>query len=250
MSTKSTRHHVTVISHNKKLGPISVTRSQTTKTCPKSCPLLDGGGCYDQSGNGAIHRRRVDSNEYATLSFPAFLGVIKDKVSRIYRHNEGGDLWSKGNNTETICQVRLQQFVDANVSARKTPIIYTHKSVVSDTRATKKIRQANGEVLKACGAPFALNVSVETPRDVDALLGNGHDAVTIIPHDEKRRVTRTPEGNRVVTCPATYSKVQCANCGSGSPLCTRKNRGYAIGFPAHGASKKKISSLLTIINHD
>ena len=247
MSTKSTRHHVTVISHNKKLGPISVTRSQTTKTCPKSCPLLDGGGCYDQSGNGAIHRRRVDSNEYATLSFPAFLGVIKDKVSRIYRHNEGGDLWSKGNNTETICPTSLQQFVDANVSARKTPILYTHKSVVG-TRATKKIRQANGKVLLQAKAPFALNVSVESMHAVDVLLDNGHDAVTIIPHDEQRRVTRTPKGNRIVTCPATYSKVQCVNCGNGSPLCTRKGRGYAVGFPAHGASKKRVTaSLLKVL---
>ena len=69
-----TRIHITHKSNNKKTGKITVTRV-TTNTCPGSCPLK-GDGCYDEGGNGRIHRDRHDRGEYASMSFDEFLVAI------------------------------------------------------------------------------------------------------------------------------------------------------------------------------
>ena len=236
-----TRHHITRISHNIKTGPMSVVRS-TTETCPNSCPLL-GNGCYDQGGNGNIHRTKVDKGQYKTLDFTDFLKAIRD-LSAIYRHNEGGDLWN-GKTSEHICGDSLKRFSKENKAWRKSAIVYTHKPTVGK-RSHWAIRKANRQAIKDSESTTAINASVESLSEVDEALGHGLDTVCVLPTETTARVTRTPQGNRVVTCPAYYSKTQCIGCGNGEPLCARKNRGYAIGFPAHGAKKKHVS--LNIVN--
>jgi hypothetical protein len=50
----------------------------------------------------------------------------------------------------------------------------------------------------------------------------------------------TPEGRKVAVCPATYQdNVSCATC----QLCQRAKRKVIVGFPAHGASKRKASAI-------
>ena len=233
-----TKHHVTLLSHNVKTGPMTVTRS-TTDTCPKSCPLLDA-GCYDQAGNGGIHRRKVDALAYKTLTIDQFFEAIPD-FSRLYRLNEGGDLWN-GKTTEHISHVLLKRFADINKHWRKTAIVYTHKACVGK-RSHWKIRKSNREAIKNADASHAINVSVESLPEVDQALGYGLDTVTVLPFNTGKGVTLTPKGNRVVTCPATYSETKCFSCGGRKgPLCARKGRDYAIGFPAHGASKKSLTT--------
>lgn len=48
----------------------------------------------------------------------------------------------------------------------------------------------------------------------------------------------------VVRCPAEYNEaVNCGNCGGkDGPLCARRDRGYVIGFTAHGTRKKLAAS--------
>lgn len=239
-------HHVTLLSHNGKTGPITITRTNTT-SCPPSCPAWLV--CYDKQGNGRIHRTNVDSKKYKTLSVLEFFESIR-KFSRVYRHNEGGDLWN-GETREHINADLLSQFVEANAKFRTFPIIYTHKAIVGP-RSTQAIRSHNHKAIVNADAPFAINVSVESLDHVDQALALGHDVVTILPSDVGKGVTRTPNGNRVVTCPATYSDVQCSPkadkpCGSGNPLCLRKGRDYAVGFPIHGALKKKPLRILNQI---
>jgi len=230
-------HHITKISHNGKTGPISVTRTDT-RSCPPSCPLL-GNGCYDQQGNGNIHRSKVDSKKYKTLSVVEVFNQIEN-LSPIYRHNEGGDLWS-GETPEHINADILKEFAAVNRKARRKAIVYTHKPVVG-SRATAEIREHNFSAIVNASADFAINVSVETLADVDQALALGLDCVVVLPAGTGAGVTKTPAGNKIDTCPATYNhKIQCSNCGKGRPLCLRKNRGRATGFPAHGSSKKSIT---------
>ena len=98
-----TRHHITYLSANKKTGPITVTRS-TTETCPDSCPLLkvitpEGeerpGPCYDKHGRGNIHREKHDLGLYKSYSPADFIRLVFT-FTPVFRHNEGGDLWGKG----------------------------------------------------------------------------------------------------------------------------------------------------------
>tara|TARA_R110002051_G_scaffold322396_1_gene412785 strand:+ start:1198 stop:1716 length:519 start_codon:yes stop_codon:yes gene_type:complete len=159
--------------------------------------------------------------------------------TQLYRHNEGGDLWN-GKTSEHICADTLKTFATTNRFYRRTPIVYTHKACVG-SRSHWAIRKKNREAIKDSGASFAINASVESLADVDEALEHGLDCVVVLPASAGKGVTKTPKGNRVVTCPSTYSSIQCISCGNGKPLCTRKGRGYAIGFPAHGTSKRKIT---------
>jgi len=44
----------------------------------------------------------------------------------------------------------------------------------------------------------------------------------------------------IVRCPAEYrDNFSCRDCGAGLPLCARADRGYIIGFTAHGVFKRK-----------
>ena len=54
---------------------------------------------------------------------------------------------------------------------------------------------------------------------------------------------RSVDGALMVRCPAeTIAGFSCADCGNGDPLCARLERTFAVGFTAHGASKKKAAN--------
>ncbi len=65
--------------------------------------------------------------------------------------------------------------------------------------------------------------------------------VTVLPDTVHGNVAlHTPAGRRIVVCPATYREdVTCASC----QLCQRADRKVIVGFPAHGASHKKASTV-------
>lgn len=252
-----TRHHIVVRSSNRKVGKLTVTRT-TTETCPRSCPLL-GQGCYDQGGNGRIHRDKVDRGEYRTASEAEFLADLPNFTS-VFRHNEGGDLWNSRTNSEGISPTKLKRFATACKDSKRTAIIYTHKPLPGQDRYYDEaktlpieysIKKANLRAIKQAKAAFAINASCDSLKELDQVKSaTGLDCVVVLPKDHKPRTIRTKAGNRVITCPATYGKTTCETCGNGSPLCTRKGRGYSIGFPAHGSSAKKISKRLAIVNND
>jgi hypothetical protein len=64
--------------------------------------------------------------------------------------------------------------------------------------------------------------------------------VVVLPADVAgRQPIATPAGRKVVVCPATYrDDVSCASCG----LCARQ-RSAIVGFPAHGAAKRKADAV-------
>ena len=165
---------------------------------------------------------KVDAGKYQTTDFNGFLKAIRD-LSSIYRHNEGGDLWN-GKTSEHVCSDSLKRFAKENKTWRKSAIVYTHKPLVGK-RSHWAIRKANRHAIKDSNSSTAINASVESLSEVDKALELGLDSVCVLPADTPERVTRTPQGNRVVTCPAYYSKTQCISCGNGQPLCARKNRG-------------------------
>lgn len=64
--------------------------------------------------------------------------------------------------------------------------------------------------------------------------------VVVVLSADQTAATVTPQGRKVAICPATISdNVTCATCG----LCALVNRKAIIGFPAHGASKRKASAV-------
>ena len=235
------RTHITWKSSNVKTGPMTVTRT-TSETCPESCPLL-GNGCYDQQGNGAIHRRRVDAEQYTTYTATEFMKEIP-RFTMVWRMNEGGDLWGKG---DTIDGDTLQRFAEAVNDAGNMPIVYTHKPIAGVTsRGDGKVRVANQHALRRAVRAMdgTINISCDTLQEADNAKDRGFDATVVVPHDAEGPIY-TPAGRRVVMCPAQERDITCSTC----KLCAKKRKGI-VGFKAHGGSAKKISKRLKIYGQE
>jgi hypothetical protein len=67
---------------------------------------------------------------------------------------------------------------------------------------------------------------------------------TVLHSDEKRKSFLSPNGNKIVVCPAAIrDDIDCATC----KLCAVPTRKSIVGFPAHGSQKTKVNSTLRIV---
>lgn len=221
------KYHLTPVSSNPKTGPIPVSTSSAA-TCPPTCPFnhRNSGGCYAEQGKLAIHWRHVTAGTRGD-ELADFLSKIKRlPAGQLWRHNQAGDLPGEG---ATIDGRALSRLVAANRGKRG--FTYTHKHTTA--KNLDKIRRANA-------GGFTINLSADTLAHADALKASGAGPVVVVlPADQKTNTT-TPDGHRVVICPATVrSDVSCATCG----LCAIGNRSVIVGFPAHGPGQKKASAV-------
>lgn len=220
------RVQFTRVSSNSKTGPIPVTTSASL-TCPASCPFRTDamGGCYAAGGPLAIIWRKVDEGR-AGLDWPEFLAQVRKlPKGQLWRHNQAGDLPGEG---DTIDAAALASLVKAN--AGRNGFTYTHKPMTSPA-AREAIASANRE-------GFTVNLSANDLAHADSLAALGIAPVAVVLPADQMRATKTPEGRPVAICPAVLSdNVSCATCG----LCAIASRKAIIGFPAHGASKRKAS---------
>jgi hypothetical protein len=219
--------HITLKSRNVKVGPIPVSTT-TRESCPPNCGMY-AKGCYAAGGPLAIHWRKVSEgyvgNDWA--SFVQTIATLPD--GQAWRHNQAGDLPGAGNDIDSG---KLADLVDANRG--KMGWTYTHKPMDNE-----KNRQA---VDHANSNGFAINLSADTLAQADKLasLAIGPVVVVLDAVDGQKADTVTPEGRKVVTCPATYrDNVNCSSC----LLCARINRTVIVGFPAHGTFKKAAAAV-------
>ncbi len=221
------RAHLSMKSRNEKTGPIPVSTSEK-KTCPDTCPLK-GGPCYAESGPLRMFWDKVSDGRAGVL-WPAFVEQIAAiKPGALWRHNQSGDLCGDGLH---IDREALWDLVAAN--AGKRGFTYTHYNP-----ALGRNGQAIAEANKG---GFTINLSGNDLRHADYLAGFGIGPVTVIlPMDAAKNETlKTPQGRKVVPCPATYrDDVTCQTCG----LCAIAARDFIIGFPAHGKSKRKAEAI-------
>jgi len=175
-----------------------------------------------------LHWNKVAERGCDWSSFCAQVAALPE--GQLWRHNAAGDLPGENNQLDTDA---LRALVEAN-QGRKG-FTYTHKPLTREIRAA--IADAN---LRG----FTVNVSCDSLEAVDSL-GLALPTVVVLPElakgEREPRVSRTPAGHRVVTCPAQYRETNCAECG----LCQRSDRQYAIGFRAHGYAHKKVSAIAT-----
>lgn len=214
-------------SRNAKTGPIFVSTSSAA-TCPTTCPFNNAnkGGCYADSGPLAMHWRKVTKGERGG-TFEALL----DKIARLpkgqlWRHNQAGDLAGLGDMLDIEA---LSLLVRAN-RGRKG-FTYTHKPLTTQAERDA-IRDANK-------GGFTVNLSANNLAHADRLADLGIAPVAVVlPSDATSNMT-TPQGRKVVVCPATQrDDVSCATCG----LCALQ-RDAIVGFPAHGTSKRKADAI-------
>lgn len=198
-------------STNRKIGPMPAVIAPKS-TCPSTCGML-GRGCYAEHGPLAMHWKRVNDGVAASLlDFDGLCAKIRDLPKRIkWRYGTAGDL-----------PPDLPALVAAN--AGREVIAYTHGRDFPAYRA-------------AGAAGFHINLSADSPADVDALPLD-MSVVCVLPADA-RRPSYTPAGRPIAVCPAAYSdRVSCSTCN----LCSRpRKHGTVIGFPAHGTRKRMVS---------
>ena len=92
---------------------------------------------------------------------------------------------------------------------------------------------------------FTINVSRETYSEADEAISYGVAPVVVLQEIDAPKISFTPQGNKVVTCPATYREdVTCQSC----ELCYNISRRVIVGFPAHGTSKRRVINIIKAKN--
>lgn len=222
-----TGHRYTFVtqSSNRKTGPIPVTYT-SRGSCPDSCPLKVS-GCYANGGPVGIHWHKLNRNKSTTaIGLQALTESIAQLPrGQLWRHNVAGDLPGKG---ETIDTAALAAIVRANKG--RHGFTFTHKPLTPVN--VDAIREANRK-------GFTVNLSANGISDVDDKLSHGLPVVTLLPFNAPK-VSETPQGHKIVQCPAeTSSRVTCASCG----LCARSDRSYVIGFKPKGSAKRRVDKI-------
>ena len=218
--------HLTMKSRNVKTGPIPVSTT-AAQSCPTACPFNSGGGCYAASGPLALHWKKVSDNR-AGDTMAVFLDKIRAlPAGQLWRHNQAGDLAGAG---DTLDVNALNALVSANEGKRG--FTYTHKPLA------KRFEQL--AIARANKRGFTINLSANNAAQADALADMKiAPVVCVLPADASEN-TKTPAGRKIVVCPATIrDDISCATC----KLCAVAKRDFIVGFPAHGASKRKADAV-------
>jgi len=219
------KYRFTRKSGNVKTGPIPVTTTER-KSCPSICPLRDA-GCYGDGGPiRNVWNQTATTHGISLTELCKEIAALQD--GQLWRHNQVGDL---PHNKQVIDAKAVAAIIRANHGKRG--FTYTHHDMS---------KRLNRIVIGGCNVNgFTVNLSANNLTHADSLMGLGiGPVVTILPIEPKPEDLITPNGHRVIICPAvTGATDNCASC----KLCAEPGRKTIIGFPAHGMRKRKASEL-------
>lgn len=214
-------------SSNSKTGPIPVTTTERA-SCPDSCPLAGDGGCYAESGYYTRLNWDAVSSGKRGMDWPDFIDTIDSLPDgTLWRHNISGDLPGANDLLDNEKVMEL-----AMAASHTNGFTYSHYP----------LNRHNLQLFKKINAlGFTVNLSANNLAQAVEYSKSGLPVVTVAPIDHGPK-TRTIEGVKVVTCPATYrDNVSCATC----KLCSIRDRGFVIAFPAHGSRAKSADIIAT-----
>lgn len=178
-------------------------------SCPASCPLRGGGGCFAETGPVANAWTITEGKRSFALQRKrsgATGELDRDRCLSLAAACQGLSAWT-----------------------------YTHHTGPGSFAVAQE--------MTAMG--LTVNASANGLHEVDALADASRLPVVTVAPAAFRGSTVTAGGRRVVQCPATVegSKVTCAGtvaCGGDrGPLCARADRSIVIAFPAHGRRSAK-----------
>ena len=218
--------YLTMSSENAKTGNIPQSYSLSS-TCPVTC-VLRGAGCYGENFMTGRLWTRLDKGLIGA-SWEEFLTKIrKIEAGRLWRHNVVGDLAGDG---VRIDGLKLAELTKAN-RGRKG-FTFTHYPLDSPENL-EAVQEANARGL-------TINLSADTLQEADRKVNYGvAPVVVIIPSDPALWPSQTPEGRRIVVCPATTHGKTCLECR----LCYNHAPDRVIvAFPSHGTRKKLVDRI-------
>jgi hypothetical protein len=217
-------YHLTPMSSNSKMGVGVAVSTQDKKTCPDSCPLK-ANGCYANGGPLLRHWNEVSKGNRGK-DWNGFISDVESlPVGWKLRYSQAGDL--PGEN-ELIDFEKLSQLSNAVKKRKLVAWTYTHKPLNEKNLIAIKKANNNG---------FTINASADNLKEADLFKNQGIPVVVVLPKDSPDTVL-TPDGNKVVVCPAQRNeKSNCSNC----LLCQKSNRSVIVGFKAHGNGRNKVT---------
>lgn len=191
-----------------------------------NCALKDG-GCYALSGAIAkyavVHIDEARESGFDRSIAAALAG--RHRRARAVRMTAIGDVAA----TPGLVSRALDDVARVHEAGLEV-IGYTHGWRLSWARSLRS----------------SLRASCDDLADADDAVAAGWAAAVVLPADTdaRDRSIRTPEGHRVIVCPAYVKpsfgrpKVTCNTCR----LCVVGRTSAVIGFPAHGAEKQAAST--------
>lgn len=234
------KYALTKESANVKTGNIPVSIS-SKYTCPTDCAFYhkpindDVGGCYGANGHLNIHWNAVTSGTRG-VEFDQFCYQVEAlPKNQLWRYGVAGDLPGLGNRIDKHQMVKLVKAND-----HRDVIAYSHK--YNSPENIKLLRYANDN-------GFTVNLSANNLKHADLLSAYDMPVVVALPirNEDDPKVFYTPNGSKVLVCPAvTSERVTCKTCG----LCAKRDRfdqktgkRLIVGFPAHGNKKALVSRI-------
>jgi len=225
---------VTAQSSNRKLRGTAVTTTSRS-TCPDSCIFKGNGSeCYAEGWPLKLHWDKVDSGERG-VGFTEYIKQLRAlPFGTMIRGQQAGDM--PGNGIDTLDHDKCIDVAKAMTHKKKTAWTYCAYLLKKNVETFRAVLDLG----------FAMNSSCYSLDDVDEAMDAGVPATMVWKSTFKGRNQTTPKGRKVYGCPAQLSEdIGCSNCGGAKgPLCARIDRDFAVGFWAHGNSKKKVDARL------
>lgn len=223
--------HLTLRSSNSKTGPIPVSTT-SAESCPPSCPLRKK-ACYGKAGPLGIHWRLVSTSKRGSSWEEFCTAVAALPEGTLFRHNQAGDL---PGHDGIIDHKKLDLLVQANTGKRG--FTYTHY------QPTQRNLSA---IENAVSRGLCINLSANNLAHADELSAlEVAPVVTLVPLGSPPRL-HTPEGRKVVLCPAqSRDDVTCMTCR----MCARADRKVIIGFLPHGSGAKAANEIANTTTAD
>jgi hypothetical protein len=219
-------------SANAKTGPVSATYVAQA-SCPGSCPFLDGGGCYGESGMVGIHSARLNK----------LAGGRKAKIDPRVIARQVAQALARLTGTRPT---RLNVVGDSRTN-KATQIVA--KAVARWTAKVWSYTHAWRTVLRDSWGAVSILASCETIADVKAAMSRGYAAAMVVDRHPDDGKAWTQDGITFIPCPAqTREDVTCMDCklcwGDYWLLTTQR----VITFAAHGSGQKAVKQQLIQIH--
>lgn len=226
-------YHISPATKHKKLGAIHRTTSPES-TCPPACPFK-GNGCFGENFPCNMHWYEVTAGRRG-LPYDEFLqGITCMPEGTVWRDCMVGDQPGEG---DVINPEMFRRKVEANRGRRG--FTYTHKPVLDEDTDLPGVAESNRQLIKfANDNGFTVNLSANNLAHADKLVALGIGPVAVVVPKGTKKNHRTPDGHKVVMCPAKAGEVTCETCG----LCARRDRTFVVGLEAHGSKYKQASAV-------
>jgi len=216
------------VSKNAKTGLVSATYS-SQNSCPKSCPLR-GEGCYAESSKAGITTRRVNQG---TAKTP--LAIAREEALAIDTLTGALDL-------------RVHVVGDCKTpAAAKLVAAAMARHRRKQGRRAWTYTHAWREVPRKAWLGESVLASCDSPDQVREANARGYAAAIVLDKFASEKAYTTEEGLRIVPCPNQTSRgLTCLECGICMNADALFQRGFTVGFEAHGSGKNKIIARIAL----